>query len=497
MKELKIGALLSYTGVAFNALSGLLYTPWMISCIGTSDYGLYTLAMSAVNLFLLDFGLGDAVSRFLSTYYAKGDEDSANAFLGVVLKLYTAISAIVFLLLFFVYINIDSIYANLGTDQVSVFKQLYIIVAIYSVISLPLISFNGILTANEKFIALNGLNLIQKIAAVGLIVIALLFDKGVFAIVLINAGTSLFCSLVKYLVIAHQTKVRFSLRSASQVSYKEVLGFSFWSMIVQICQRFIFTVMPSVLAIVSNTWEITVFGLASSLESYVYTVASALNGLFMPKVSRILNSNDMDKLHDLNLRIGRIQLVIVGGIIAGFVAIGSRFVSCWVGPEYEILVLSTVLLILPSLFDLPLLVENTALVAAGYVKQRGLIYIVMAILNIVLGFLLSFKFGSVGACAAICISYFVRIIGQCRLYIKYLQFDVPSFFKSAFPRWVIAAAVAITITTIASSLISNNGWLGLILCSVVYFSIYVASSFVVYLNKSEIQLFKSMVGLKR
>ena len=121
----------------------------------------------------------------------------------------------------------------------------------------------------------------------------------------------------------------------------------------------------------------------------------------------------------------------------------------------------------------------------------------MAILNIVLGFLLSFKFGSVGACAAICISYFVRIIGQCRLYIKYLQFDVPSFFKSAFPRWVIAAAVAITITAIASSLISNNGWLGLILCSVVYFSIYVASSFVVYLNKSEIQLFKSIVGLKR
>lgn len=497
MKELKIGALLSYAGVAFNALSGLLYTPWMISCIGTNDYGLYTLAMSAVNLFLLDFGLGDAVSRFLSTYYAKGDEDSANAFLGVVLKLYTAISAVVFFILFFVYINIDAIYANLGADQIGIFKQLYIIVAIYSVISLPLISFNGILTANEKFIALNGLNLVQKISAVGLIVFALLLGKGVFSIVLINAGTSLFCSFLKYVVIARQTKVKFSFRSDSQVSYKEVLGFSFWSMIVQICQRFIFTIMPSVLAIVSNTWEITVFGLASSLESYVYTVASALNGLFMPKVSRILNSNDIKKLHELNLRIGRIQLVIIGGIVSGFVAIGSRFVTCWVGPEYGTLVLRTVLLIIPSIFDLPLLVENTALVAAGYVKQRGIIYIVMAIINIALGFLLSFKLGSVGACAAICISYFVRIFGQCRLYVNYLEFEVVPFFRSAFPRWIITSAVAILFTMIASSFISNNGWLGLILSAVVYLSIYAAVSFVLYFNQSEIQLFKSLVGLKR
>ncbi|MFR7670539.1 MAG: hypothetical protein ACLU0O_07515, partial [Collinsella sp.] len=125
-------------------------------------------------------------------------------------------------------------------------------------------------------------------------------------------------------------------------------------------------------------WEITVFGIASSLEIYLYTVASALNGLFMPKVSRILNSNDIKKLHELNLRIGRIQLVIIGGIVSGFVAIGYRFVTCWVGPEYGTLVLSTVLLIIPSIFDLPLLVENTALVAAGYVKQRGIIYIVMS-----------------------------------------------------------------------------------------------------------------------
>lgn len=494
MNELKKGALLSYAGVAFNALSGLLYTPWMISCIGSDDYGLYTLVMSAVNLFLLDFGLGDAVSRFLSAYYAKGDECRANAFLGVVLKLYTAIAAVVFVFLALVYLNVDTIYANLRDEQIDIFKGLFLIVACYSVVSLPLVSFNGILTANEKFVALNGINLAQKISAVVLIVVALLLGEGVFAIVLINAGTSLACSFLKYLVVSRGTTARYSLRSNVQISYREVLGFSFWSMIVQICQRFIFTIMPSVLAIVSNTWEITVFGLASSLEGYVYTVASALNGLFMPKVSRILNAKDINELHRLNLRIGRIQLVIIGGIVGGFLAIGSRFVTCWVGAEYGILVICTLLLIAPSIFDLPLLVENTAIIAAGYVKQRGLIYITMALMNIILGFFLASRFGSAGACAAICLSYFLRTAGQCLLYEKYLSFKLLEFIKSVYPLWLVAVSIAIVAVSIVSGIISIGGWFGLLLCVLVFLAVYGTAVFFVYFNSSEISLIKSLIG---
>ena len=35
----------------------LLYTPWMIHSIGRENFGLYTLAMSVISLFVFDFGL--------------------------------------------------------------------------------------------------------------------------------------------------------------------------------------------------------------------------------------------------------------------------------------------------------------------------------------------------------------------------------------------------------------------------------------------------------
>lgn len=54
-KQLKIGAAVSYIAVAFNIISGLLYTPWMVATIGKSQYGLYTLASSVITLFFGGF----------------------------------------------------------------------------------------------------------------------------------------------------------------------------------------------------------------------------------------------------------------------------------------------------------------------------------------------------------------------------------------------------------------------------------------------------------
>ena len=73
--QIKIGAILSYVSIALNIIVGLLYTPWMRSQIGESNYGLYTLANSLITLFLVDFGLSAATARYLSKYHAEGEEE--------------------------------------------------------------------------------------------------------------------------------------------------------------------------------------------------------------------------------------------------------------------------------------------------------------------------------------------------------------------------------------------------------------------------------------
>ena len=65
-KNIKIGAILGYVGFAINILYGLFFTPWILEVVGDSSYGVYTVAMSVINLFFLVFGLSTTTNAYLA-----------------------------------------------------------------------------------------------------------------------------------------------------------------------------------------------------------------------------------------------------------------------------------------------------------------------------------------------------------------------------------------------------------------------------------------------
>ena len=164
--QIKTGAILSYISIGINVLSGLIYTPWMIHSIGKEDYGLFTLALSVISLFVFDFGLSSAVTRFVSNYLAENRQDKVNNCLGLVYRLYFIIDIFLFLLLSGVYLFIPGIYKELTPEEIEKFKVIYIMAASFSVVSLPFIPVNGILTANEKFTQIKLCDILHKVLVV-------------------------------------------------------------------------------------------------------------------------------------------------------------------------------------------------------------------------------------------------------------------------------------------------------------------------------------------
>lgn len=491
--QIRKGALLSYATVAFNAIAGLLYTPWMISCIGPSDYGLYTLSLSIINLFLIDFGLGTAVARFMSKYRAENDSASARQFLGLAYKFYLGIDVIIFFALLCVFLFIDIIYANLSPSDLEKFKVLYIIVATYSVLSFPMLSYDGVLTSEEEFVALNGINLLQRVINILLIVLFLILGYGVFSLVAVNAGTVIFFRLLKYLFIRLKTKVRADFRSRNKEIKKQVVGFSIWATLFSIAARLSFTLMPSILASLSSTWEIALFGLAASLEGYFYTVANALGNMFMPKVSRaLIQENAKEELQQLMERVGRIQIIIIGGLFLIFLGTGKVFVNCWVGDAYSSLYVLALILFIPSLIELPQSVGDTAVVAIGAMKSKSIVYLITGLVSFALGLILCGPFGSLGGCIAICVAYFVRTAGMNYLYVKMLRIDIGRFFMSVFGRWVLPAALTVAVAVFFNLFLTATGWVGFALESIVIFLFYCLCIWLMYSNEEEKSLILSV-----
>lgn len=481
--QIQLGALLSYLSIAINIIAGLLYTPWMIHSIGRENYGLYTLAMSVIGLFLFDFGLGSAVTRFISKYLAEGRPDKANQCLGLVYRLYFVIDVFLFIILLFVFFFIPQIYKELNPDEIERFKIVYAVAACYSVISFPFIPVNSVLTAHEKFVQLKLCDVAHKVIMVGSMSVCLLLGYGLYALVLVNAFAGIVMILLKLWCIQKYTPQRISWGYWNKIEFKNIAGYSGWVTVASLAQRCIFNIAPSILGALSGSVEIAILGIAITLEAYVYTFANALSGLFLPKVSRIVA--DKGEILPLMIKVGRIQVLIVSLIVWGFVCLGKEFINVWVGEQFSTSYLCSVLIIVPSLIQLPQEIGMQAIIACNKVKQQAFVFLSMAVLNIVGAIILSPRLGALGLCISICVAYFARTVGLDFILLKELHINIWTFFHETFIKMLPALAFSLLSGFFFAWIIPLEGWLGLLCDGVAFVISYVAIMYFLAMNQYE------------
>ncbi len=452
IKQIKAGALISYLAIGVSLLSGLIYTPWMVRQIGVGDYGLYTLSSSLISLFLVDFGIGEAVSRFISKYVAEGNQDRVNDFLGLIYKLYIIISMLIFAVLFIVYFFIPVIYMELTPEEIDKLRVIFIVTSTFSIVSLPFITLNGILTSYEKFKLLKLCDLINKILILTLMASALMLGYRLYALVLVNVFSGLFIIAVKLLYIRKTLPIKVNFKYRETNLIKEVFSFSVWSTVATFANRFIFNIIPSILGAVSGSTEIGIFGVASTLEGYAYILSGAVNGLFLPKVSKILvNKKDGGHVLPLMIKVGRIQYSIIGLIFVGFAIVGREFIYLWMGEDFELAYYCALLIMLPVVFRVPQQIASVTVIAMNKVKIQAIVYVVVAALNILFSSILSSYFGALGAAVSICMVYFIRLIIMNIVYYKVLHINILSFIKNCY----IKMSPPILITFIVGMIINR------------------------------------------
>lgn len=493
-RNIRKGAVISYILIAVQMLAGLLYTPWMIKCIGQSDYGLYTLATSFISIFMVDFGLSSAVSRFVSKYLAEDDQNSVNNVLGIVAKIYLVIAVLIFCILLVLFFFIEYIYSGLTPNEVERFRVIYIVVGFYNVVSFPLITFNGILTSYELFFELKICMLFNKIATIVLMIIALFAGFGLYALVLVNAIVGLFTYAIKFYLVKRKTRARFNMGFRSRSLITELFSFSVWSTIITITQRLIFNIMPSILAAVSSSASVAVFGVASTLEGFVYSFSDGINGMFLPKTSRIIASeNKNDGLNRLMIRVGRVNLFVVAIVVVGFICAGKEFILLWMGEDYINAYYCTIMLIVPDIVYAPQQIGRTTLIAENKIKYQAAIFSFVGILNVVISLLICADFGEIGAGISIGTVFVIRLILMSVVYWKILGFNMKRFFFECHIKMTPPILITLILGIAIFKLIPINGWILFVVKCFAIVVIYFVLMWLIGFNDYEKNLIKSML----
>ena len=491
-QQIQIGAVLSYVGIAIYILVGLLYTPWMIHTIGKDDFGLYTLANSIIALFVFDFGISTAIQRFVAKYLAESNSDKVNNCISIVSKLYIYIDVIILITLIFIYIFIPTIYRELTTIQIERLKIVFLIASGFSVISFPFIPINGILSAHEKFIQLKSCDLLSKVLSVSANVTCLYLGGGLYSLVISNVVVGIIFIIVKYIVVKRETNIELAFHYHDKTEMLKILSFSGWTTVVSICQRCIFNIAPSIIGLFAGAGIIAVFGIAITLEQYTYTFAFALNGLFLPKISRIINNGE--SVLPLMIKVGRIQIFLIGILIIGFIVVGRDFIIIWLGDGFEEAYICSLLIILPGFLLLPADVADQTLIASGNVRYRAYVYIVMALFNIAMSLVLTYIYSIKGLALSIFLSYIIRNFSLYYVYYKILDINIFRFFNESFLKMSFGLIMSLLCSSLLCTLIPYHGWALVFSKAIVVIITYLVIMFVLALNKEEKKLMFSVLG---
>ena len=467
----------------------------MIRQIGVSHYGLYTLINSFISYFLLDFGLGTAVSRYVSKYKEEGCPEKINEVLSVIVKVFAVIDLAIFALLFVCYFYLSEIFTSLTPEEIEKLKVIYCIAGFFSLLTFPFSYLNGVLIAYEKFVVLKLCEFTQRVLIVLLVVLSLLNGYGLNTLVLVNSGIGFVIAVYKLYYLKNSEIIRIKLKYFNLKLLIKLLKFSSWVFIIGVASRLMYNIIPTLLGRYCNTTEVALFSIAMMIEGYVYSFASSINGLFLPRVMRLtVHGKSADELTRLMIRVGRIQLIIVGAIISGFIVAGNEFIHLWLGNEFAISYWVTLCLILPGLVSLIEEIGNTALVAVNELKYRALLFIAASAISVVGGYFLTPRMGALGAGISVNISLvFCHIIAMNILYKIKLHIDVFAFFRATIICFLPVVLLCIIGVFIFKFTTDLNGWFGFAALIGVYGILYIVLLWFAYLNNEEKHLIINML----
>lgn len=489
-KQEKSGAIISYVTILFSIVTGLLYTPFLINKLGLTDYGIYTLSASIIASFTIDFGMGAALTRFIARYRAENKEHKVKDLLGVTSKLYISVDIILVIVLFLVYTFSATIFSNLSEIELEKFRGVFLISIFFVLFNFPLLPVDGVFIAFEKIIQLKLFTFTSKFISISLLFTTLILGYGLFGVVVVQAAVTLFFQTVKVLYLNKKVNLRINFKSNDKQILKSIGSFSAWATLGMIADKFFFPIIPSLLAVFSDTKQVAFFAIVISIEGYILSISKALNGIFIPRVMKLIVNNRPTNEHtDLMIKVGRIQLYIISLFIIGLICFGRIFFKFWLGDGFNTSYYAMIIVLIPCLFHLTQTIAEELIYAKNIVKYKALINVITSILSITLIIIFSNKYGAIGAAIGVVAGFIggYGIIANI-VYHKKLKIDVIRYFKECHGAIAIPLLITVFIGFLLKNTISEESFMSFIAISSLWVFLYVLVMWFFALNDDEKKL---------
>ena len=262
----------------------------------------------------------------------------------------------------------------------------------------------------------------------------LLLGHKAIAMTIVVAGINIFTHILSLIYCFKKLKIRikYSLKNIDKPFLKEILAYSFFIFLNIIVDTLFNHTDKVILGIVSGTIAVSVYTLATQITNMNMQCSTIISGLFLPKITKTLEEKDSDiKISNIFIKVARIQLYIMLLILSGFIIFGKDFIVLWAGSEYAQAYYIAIIIMAPSIVPLTQNIGISVLQARNMHQFRSVVYIIIAILNVIISIPLAQRYEGVGAAIGTAIATICgQIITMNIYYYKKAKLDIKQYWKN-------------------------------------------------------------------
>jgi O-antigen/teichoic acid export membrane protein len=451
----------NWVGLLTIGLMSFLITPFMIHHLGDFQFGIYALAFSAVDYFdLLAQGIRSTLQRFTGRLSEARDRENLNSVFSTALVVTLVVGAFIAIVFTGLSTFLPSFFKLVPLER-HLFARLVILLGVNLGSGVPAALLGSYLCGLHRFDLYNALAIARQGLRTILILIVLLNGQGVLAVAGCILAATLFCLPLNWWMIRRiDSGVRFERTLVRLQTARELVTFSFWTLLNNAGQLLRDSTDSIVIGRVLNAALITPFAVASRLVEYFRPVIASMVSPLLPRMSQLDGQGRYGEIRRLFVDMTRLSALASLAIGSMLILHGRTVLLLWVGPQYVSSYPILVLLAIGAIASSAQLGTIHTLIAKGRHRAYGIWTLGEGLANLILSIIWARRYGIVGVALGTAVPLLVVKLTLQPWYVtRVLNMSLGEYFSKALARPLIACGLFLGLCGLTSGFQADrNVW---------------------------------------
>lgn len=482
---------LTINGLNFlvNVAIGLLMTPFLVSNLGISAFGLVQIAIS-ISLYssILSTSLNQSNNRFVSISLAQDSKEQTNTLLSTILSLYTLSFIVILPFILFIFFFPDYIF-DIDSKLLEEASYMFLLVGISQLFVMQTTAFMSPAYANNRLDIIQSINILRNFLKLIFVLTFILFVSDS----LVSVGVAFFIASIISVVIGYMNFKKFvpfyiyNFKDFDWSNAKKIFKLSGWT-IVSVLGTLLFLQTDVILVnIFLGAEESGKFAVLIQWVMLLIAVSTVLSVVISPM---ILNKYAYDKIDELKILLYKsikFQGIFTAIPVALVFVYADLILELWLGVEYKHL--SAYLQIMIMHFGIVQATRQLMTVNTAYNKMKwhGIMTLVFGFFHIVISaILLNYTtFGVWGIILSNLTFTILLNLGFLSWYVsRYLKEPLKKIYFMLAPAFIVQVYMTL-VAYLFYQYLEPYSWVGLFMNMSVSLLFVLPFIYLVFLSKNE------------